>query len=211
MADLPEELEFELEALQATYGAEAVHVGRSAGAAVTVSLPLAPRVESEHERFVAARLVLGVGPSYPREPAQAQLADAKGALAHGRAYMAALHAAQGRTPPFRRAGELPSTAPQPRAHPVASLRAPCHPPCAGLSDEQLRGLAGALAREAAALAGELSLGQLVETGLELLSAANRPHGPCAFCLEPLAPGGGAGSCGSGGAVLRLACYHCYHT
>lgn len=55
--------------------------------------------------------------------------------------------------------------------------------------------------EAAGLAGELSLGQLVETALELLSAANRPHGPCSFCLEPVA---------AGEPVLRLACFHCYH-
>lgn len=79
--DLPEELGYELEALQATYGTEAVHVGRSAGPAVTVSLPLAPRAAAEHERFVAARLVLDLGPGYPEQPPRAQLVDAKGASA----------------------------------------------------------------------------------------------------------------------------------
>lgn len=84
----------------------------------------------------------------------------------------------------------------------------------------------ALAAEAAQLAGELQLGHLAETALDLLTAANEPEGDCAFCLEPLLAAGRSGSNGGGGgsggggccgggrgsgpALLRLGCYHAYH-
>lgn len=88
MEGLPEELEFELEALRATYGDEAVCVepaGSSAvAAAAVVSLPVAPRTEAEHECFVAGRLVMQVGEGYPGEPPAVQLTDAKGAAGRGR-------------------------------------------------------------------------------------------------------------------------------
>ena len=86
MEGLPEELEFEIEALRATYGDEAVHVepassvgSDSSPAMALVSLPVAPRCEAEHEHFVAGRLVMAVGAGYPAEPPAVQLADAKGA------------------------------------------------------------------------------------------------------------------------------------
>ncbi len=93
MEGLPEELEFELEALKATYGDDAVHVepassvagggGSGSGGAsppvAVVSLPVGPRCEAEHEQFVAGRLVMTAGGGYPAEPPAVQLADAKGA------------------------------------------------------------------------------------------------------------------------------------
>lgn len=89
-APLPEELEFELEALRATYGEEAVSVepaptdgGAAAAAAARVSLPVAPRCAAEHECFVAGRLVLAVPDGYPAEAPGVQLADAKGAWVSG--------------------------------------------------------------------------------------------------------------------------------
>lgn len=75
-------------------------------------------------------------------------------------------------------------------------------------------LQAALEAEAAALVGELQLGHLCETAADLLSAANQPEGDCAFCLEPLLlpPTAGASAANGGAAaVLRLGCYHCYHT
>lgn len=80
---LPEELEFEVEALQATYGEEEVQVERApaATAAAVVTLAVAPRTRggAEHEQFVAGRLVLAVGPQYPSQPPDVHLSDAKGA------------------------------------------------------------------------------------------------------------------------------------
>lgn len=88
MAQLPEDLEFELEALRSTYGDEQVSVelggsgadGPPAAAAAVVALPVAPRTDAEHEQFVGGRLVLAVGASYPEEAPGVQLADAKGTL-----------------------------------------------------------------------------------------------------------------------------------
>lgn len=85
MAGLPEELEFELEALRATYGDDLVDVQQgdaaAAPAAAVVAVPVAPRTDggAEHESFVAGRLVMAVGPSYPDAPPEVHLADAKGA------------------------------------------------------------------------------------------------------------------------------------
>ena len=92
MEGLQEELEFELEALKATYGDDAVHVEPASSAAgggesnsggasppvAVVSLPVGPRCEAEHEQFVAGRLVMTVGAGYPADPPAVQLADAKG-------------------------------------------------------------------------------------------------------------------------------------
>ncbi|PRW57917.1 E3 ubiquitin- ligase RNF25 [Chlorella sorokiniana] len=173
MEGLPEEFEFELEALRATYGDEAVQVEPANSAAggsgssssssppvAVVSVPVAPRCEAEPEQFVAGRLVMAVGAGYPAEPPAVQLADAK-----------------------------------------------------GMGDARLAGIQSSLAAEAASMAGELQLGHLCETALDLLTAANQPEGDCAFCLEPLL--GQADSNGRGGRsrlpVVRLACYHCYHT
>lgn len=82
----------------------------------------------------------------------------------------------------------------------------------GLGDARLAGIQSALAAEAAAMAGELQLGHLCETALDLLTDANQPEGDCAFCLEPLLhPDDSRGGNGAAPSVLRLACYHCYHT
>lgn len=210
MEGLPEELEFEIEALRATYGDEAVHVepassvgSDSSPAMALVSLPVAPRCEAEHEHFVAGRLVMAVGTGYPAEPPAVQLADAKGAderragcwlccrpvaaVLSPLPASIALHAAADRCPLM-----LPS-------------------PRAGLGDARLAGIQSALEGEAAAMSGELQLGHLCETALDQLTAANQPEGGCAFCLEPLL-GAGGGECGGDGlSVVRLACFHCYHT
>lgn len=187
---LPEELEFELEALRATYDDVEVETleqecDSSGPALAAVSVPVAPRTDggsslslgaaslagraaaaaASQDQYVAARLVLHVGPAYPTEPPAVQLADAR-----------------------------------------------------GLGDARLAGVQAALAAEAAALAGELSLGHLVETALDLLTDANQPEGSCAFCLEPLLPAGaGAAAAGREAAgqlpplpLLRLGCYHVYH-
>lgn len=174
MTGLPEELEFELEALRATYDDVEVAVGSEAGgdgsrssdktgaaaaAAAVVTVPVAPRGCSPEQQFVAARLQLRVPPSYPGDAPAAALADAR-----------------------------------------------------GLGDARVAQLQAALAAEAAALAGELSLGHLVETALDLLTEHNRPEGLCAFCLEPLPPPANPAAPGQGQqhALLRLQCYHCFH-
>lgn len=173
MAGLPEELEFEVEALRATYddvevalepgnadqSSRSTDQAGSAAAAALVTVTVAPRGCPPEQRFVAARLQLRVPPGYPADAPAAVLADAR-----------------------------------------------------GLGDGRLGQLQAALASEAAALAGELSLGHLVETALDLLTEHNRPEGLCAFCLErlpdpsdPAAPGAERQ-----GALLRLQCYHCFH-
>ncbi|KAL4446819.1 hypothetical protein ABPG77_008063 [Micractinium sp. CCAP 211/92] len=175
MAGLPEELEFEVEALRATYddvevalepghtdqSSRSIDQPGSAAAAATalVTVPVAPRGCPPEQRFVTTRLQLRVPPGYPADAPAAALADAR-----------------------------------------------------GLGDGRLGQLQAALALEAAALAGELSLGHLVETALDLLTEHNRPEGLCAFCLErlpdpsdPAAPGAERQ-----GALLRLQCYHCFH-
>ena len=103
---------------------------------------------------------------------------------------------------------LPLAARHSRRPPTHGFRAAARP--AGLGDARLAGLQAALAAEAASLAGEMQLGHLCETAIDLLTSANQPEGDCTFCLEPLLlpPGGGGPAPGS--AVLRLGCYHCNH-
>jgi hypothetical protein len=80
-----EDLEFELEALLATYGEDTVHVHQqpsthhtgSAGSH-TIEVPVAPRSGADCEQFVAALLVLTLSPGYPTRPPSVQLRDAKG-------------------------------------------------------------------------------------------------------------------------------------
>jgi E3 ubiquitin-protein ligase RNF25 len=89
---------------------------------------------------------------------------------------------------------------------------------AGLSDARLAALQSGLADAAAALAGELALGALVESAIDALTAANWPEGDCAFCLEPLllaqdATGSRAGHDAEAGdceQCVRLDCFHCFH-
>ncbi len=78
-----------------------------------------------------------------------------------------------------------------------------------MGDARLAGIQSSLATEAAALAGELQLGHLCETAIDLLTDANTPEGACAFCLEPLLLG--AGGAAGGGSCVRLECFHCFHT
>jgi E3 ubiquitin-protein ligase RNF25 len=73
---------------------------------------------------------------------------------------------------------------------------------AGLSDAQVAQVAASLRAEAGAMPGELVLGHLCETALDLLTELNAPEGSCAFCLDPLLP--------SPSPVLKLACFHCFH-
>ena len=97
--------------------------------------------------------------------------------------------------------------------PLHSLPTRSPAPPAGLSDARLAELQAALAEEAASLAGEMQLGHLCETAIDLLTTANQPEGHCTFCLEPLLPpgnGGGGGEASGSAAVLRLGCYHCNH-
>lgn len=216
MEGLPEELEFEIEALRATYGDEAVHVepasSDSSPAMALVSLQVAPRCEAEHEHFVAGRLVMAVGAGYPAEPPAVQLADAKGAderradLVAGCRLMllpcCCCPAATVLLP-------LPASTALHAAADRCSLSLPS--PRAGLGDARLASVQSALEGEAAAMAGELQLGHLCETALDQLTAANQPEGGCAFCLEPLLGAGGGEGSGDGLPVVRLACFHCYHT
>lgn len=76
---LPEEFEFELEALRATYGDDHVEAQLGGAAGAVVALPVAPRGRADHECFVAGRLVLRVGAGYPADAPSVELADAKGA------------------------------------------------------------------------------------------------------------------------------------
>ena len=166
---LPEDLDFELEALRATYEDVELLQASAAAAAVppppplaVVALPVAPRVDGTAAQYVAARLLLAIPAGYPAEPPAVVLADPR-----------------------------------------------------GLGDARRDALAAALAAEAAALAGELSLGHLVETALDLLTRENQPEGRCAFCLEALLPAAAQRHGGGGGAaavapILRLPCYHCFH-
>ena len=228
LPQLPEELEFELEALRATYGEDAVTVEAaptdgSPAAAARVSLPVAPRCAAEHERFVCGRLLLAVPAGYPEEAPEVQLTDAKG----GRGTAGRGTAGRGVGRPLASCVHDVSTllaaaccccglAQLLPRHPSAPLRPAAAP--AGLGDARLAGVQAALAVEAAQLAGELQLGHLCETALDLLTAGNQPEGACAFCLEPLlaadGPSGASGGGGSGGsgtrALLRLGCYHAYH-
>lgn len=80
-----EDLEFELEALLATYGEDAVHVQHQSSTHHTgcagshiVEVPVAPRSDVDCEQYVAALLVLTLDPSYPTQPPSVQLRDAKG-------------------------------------------------------------------------------------------------------------------------------------
>lgn len=179
MAGLPDDLEFELEALRATYDEVQVAVefvdtsngscttdytgsvaaAEAAAAAAVVTVPVAPRGCSPEHQFVAARLQLRVPPRYPAEAPGVVLADAR-----------------------------------------------------GLGDVRLAHLRATLAAEAAALAGDCSLGHLVETALDLLSGSNRPEGLCAFCLEPLPAPVDHEAAGRGErpTLLRLQCFHCFH-
>ena len=120
---LPEELEFELEALRATYGEDAVAVSSpvdgaassnaAAATAATVSLPVAPRDTPEHACFVTGRLVLAVGAGYPAEAPGVTLADAKGALGWGDAVLRCSSGAAGCLPGST-AASLPTSAALPR-------------------------------------------------------------------------------------------------
>ena len=83
-AQLREELGFELEALQATYGDEHVVVEAAGQSSSTVvALAVAPRGCDAHQAFVAVRLVLRVPPAYPAQAPAVQLTDAKGVCVGG--------------------------------------------------------------------------------------------------------------------------------
>ncbi|GAB4815582.1 hypothetical protein N2152v2_002628 [Parachlorella kessleri] len=82
-----------------------------------------------------------------------------------------------------------------------------------LSDKQLAACQQALHHEAASLRGEMMLGHLCETAIDLVTAANHPSGDCAFCLEPVSAAGegpAAGRHTPAFDVLKLGCYHCFH-
>ena len=84
---------------------------------------------------------------------------------------------------------------------------------AGLGDARVAEVLARLEAEAAELAGEPVLGQLVETASEELTRLNAPGEPCAFCLEPQEPeepSGGGGDAAGPPRLLRLPCYHCFH-
>ena len=79
MAELPEELGIEVEALEHLYGLDAFTIS-SRGVFTTLSMALLPRqLDGDHEAYVAAKLVLRIeNSSYPTSPATAILEDAKG-------------------------------------------------------------------------------------------------------------------------------------
>ena len=81
--------------------------------------------------------------------------------------------------------------------------------CTGLDDERAAEVLVALRAEAAKLAGEPALGQLVASATDLLTRFNVPSEACAFCLESQVPEEGGAGAGPP-QLLRLPCYHCYH-
>lgn len=63
-----EDLQLELEALQATYGDDAAHVetvDNGSEFVTVITLSCEPRADTAHECFVAANLVLKCPPDYP--------------------------------------------------------------------------------------------------------------------------------------------------
>ena len=78
----------------------------------------------------------------------------------------------------------------------------------GLSDVDAHQLEGLLRSECEsdALAGELILGHVCETALDLLTTEyNTPHGPCAICLAPLST-----TTVTPTTTLKLPCFHVFH-
>eukprot|EP00887_Chlorella_sp_A99_P003414 scaffold7.g3414.t1 len=103
----------------------------------------------------------------------------------------------------------------------------------GMGDARAARVLAALRTDAAALEGDMMLGTLVDTALDLLTEANCAEGDCVFCLEAMRLGGGQAAAAGGAAegvaglaaapaaaeepashpaypVLRLECYHCFH-
>ena len=184
--DMDGETAIELEALACTYGEALETCTNPDDGLELVRVSLAPRDASWDEQFVAATLEIRVPPGYPTCAPEPQLTDCRGA--HLR------HRTSGAAP------AQPPTAARPRASSPSAL--------AGLGDARRCSLNAALRSEALSLRGELQLGHMVETATDLLAAANCPEGDCCFCLAPLAE---AAAAGESGEVLRLRCFHCYHS
>ena len=91
---------------------------------------------------------------------------------------------------------------------VCSASEPCAS-CAGLEDKRTAEVLAGLRAEAAELAGEPVLGQLVASATDLLTRYNTPGEACAFCLERQVPGEDGAGAGPP-QLLRLPCYHCFH-
>ena len=79
MAELPEDLAMEVEAMRHLFGEDAFTV-HSQDSYTTLTMPLVPRqVDGDHECYVAANLVLIIdNSSYPSTPPQASLQEIKG-------------------------------------------------------------------------------------------------------------------------------------
>lgn len=208
---LPAEALLELEALHATFGEGAIWVrtakgcGR-AGASAEVVAALVPRDDALP--FVAASLVLGIPQQYPAAGAEVDLEDVRGAWLSSPAATDALTAAATNRPP----SQLPAGRPHCLA-PVA------FPAAAGLGDQRAAEILGHVRQEAAALAGDMQLGALVDLAISLLTEQNRPEGHCAFCLEAVGlEGVGLDHVGQitehadnlAYAMMRLDCFHCFH-
>ena len=77
----------------------------------------------------------------------------------------------------------------------------------GLGDDRRQSLLEALQSEAAALRGEMMLGQLCEVAKDHLSAMNYPEGDCAICLHLLTDGPKRYEDTQ---LQKLPCFHCFH-
>ncbi len=78
----------------------------------------------------------------------------------------------------------------------------------GLGDSRTAELLQRLHEDAEESSGSMMLGMLCEVARDQLTAMNRPEGACIFCLDPLCE---EQSSSTKADLLKLPCYHCFHT
>lgn len=83
--------------------------------------------------------------------------------------------------------------------------------CKGLDDAQLASLLAALAETAAESPGEPVILALVERTKDFLDENNAPPAECSICLEPFHPSDASTGGPESMELLRLDCFHCFHT